>query len=110
MQRRGGGAVSREINMNSRRPLIPDVPALNKSYSYFGAQFVSSTERAQLRDTMPMIGSAMMSVCALAFLLAAILAITHSARKRAFTWTHGLVIVVAGLVTLVAGIDGAYPR
>jgi len=25
MQRSGGGAVSREINVNSRRPLIPDV-------------------------------------------------------------------------------------
>lgn len=59
---------------------------------------------------MPLIGSAMMSVCVLAFMLAANLAITHSARERAFTLTHGLEIVVAGLVTLVAGIYGTYPR
>jgi hypothetical protein len=63
-----------------------------------------------LRDTVPMVGSAMMSICSLMFMLSAIFAIAHSARRRTFTWTHGIVIVIAGLVTLAAGIDGAYPR
>ena len=33
MQRGGGGAVFGEINVNSRRPLIPDVRAANRRLS-----------------------------------------------------------------------------
>ncbi len=34
MQRSGGGAVFGEINVNSRRPLIPDVRAANRRQSH----------------------------------------------------------------------------
>ena len=57
----------------------------------FSAQFIGSSSNARLRDTMPMVGSAMMSVCSLMFMISAVLAIVHAARGRKFSWTHGLV-------------------
>ncbi|WP_145418102.1 hypothetical protein [Planctomycetes bacterium K23_9] len=76
----------------------------------FGGPLVRSPGNAELRDTMPMIGSTLMSVCAMMFLFAAVFAVANAARERKITWSHGLVILVAGAVTIAAGIDGAYPR
>jgi len=44
------------------------------------------------------------------FMIVAVLTIADCARNRTFTWTHGLVLIAAGFVTLVAGIDGGFPR
>jgi len=44
------------------------------------------------------------------FLLAAFFAIVNSTRERRFTWTHALVIFVASVIAIAAGVDGAYPR
>ena len=76
----------------------------------FSAQFIGSSSNARLRDTMPMVGSAMMSVCSLMFMISAVLAIVHAARGRKFSWTHGHFVAIAGCVTFAAGIAGAYPR
>ena len=75
-----------------------------------GASFVDPTTQARLHDLMPAIGSSIMSVCSLMFMLVAVLAVIDCARTGTFSWMHGIVLLVAGCVTLAAGIDGAYPR
>ncbi len=53
MQRSGGGPVSREIKVDSRRPLIPDVPRLKdgQSKSIRATLRNHSAKRASLQRT-----------------------------------------------------------
>ena len=76
----------------------------------FGASFVDLNTHARLHDLMPAIGSSIMSVCSVMFLLVAVFTVVHCARTGTFNWIHAIVLFVALCVTVAAGVDGAYPR
>ncbi|MEM8671528.1 MAG: hypothetical protein AAGG48_28670 [Planctomycetota bacterium] len=100
--------------MNSRRQRLPlflrsaivatATGAVGGLIWAFGDLFIRSPGLAQVRDTVPMYGSAMMSVSSLLFILAAVLAMAHAARGRKVTVSHTLVMVIAGLVTITDAI------
>ena len=77
--------------------------------SNVGVMFVESTN-VKLRDTIPMVGSAMMSASSFMFIAVGLLTVVHAARTGTFTWIHGLALLLAGFVVVAAGIAGAYPR
>lgn len=77
---------------------------------HFGAFFVQLDTNPELNDAMPAIGSALMSVSSLIFMLAAVLAVADSIRNGALTLAHAIVMGIAFFSTVAAGVDGAYPR
>ncbi|WP_182870504.1 hypothetical protein [Stieleria mannarensis] len=77
---------------------------------FFGSSFVDPSTNAKLYDLMPAVGSSIMSACSLMFLIVAAATVIDCARTKTFTWTHAIILALAGCVTVAAGIDGAYPR
>lgn len=76
----------------------------------FGSSFIDPSTHAGLHDLMPAIGSSIMSVCSLMFMLVAVVTVVDCVRTGTFNWMHAIVLLVAGCITIVAGVDGAYPR
>lgn len=64
----------------------------------------------RLSELVSTIGSSMLSVCSLMFLVVGVLTVFNSLQTKSFRLTHGIVLFITCCVTLAAGVDGAYPR
>ena len=75
-----------------------------------GQAFVDIESNPQLHDSMPAIGNSILQVASLVFMATFVATLIDSIRTRRFLRSHLIVLVIAAAITLVAGIDGAYPR
>lgn len=74
-----------------------------------GQHFIAPTTNAELHDTIPAVGRAMMSVCSLFCLAVVVLVIANAIRTRAFTWLHGIALVFANSIVLADAVVNAHP-